>query len=529
MTRRRTASLLAVAAVAVVGAGVAVVVATNRTPAATGGVASDKQVMIDAGDISLSAEVVTPRGESRPPVVVMPASWGQPATQYRAIARDLADRGYLVVSYAQRGMGKSGGRIDFAGSATQRDVGKVIDYALNSAKGDPKRVGLYGSSYGAGVSLLAAAKDPRVKAVAALSTWTDIARSYDPNRTPSIRALAITLGQQRNATREDATVRGLRTLLRGDPDALGARIRQLSPTRSPMTYVDALNRNGTAVMLANGFGDSLFPPQQLVSFYGKLTTKKRLQLAPGDHGGPEASAPRGDDSSVANAARAWLDQYVRGVDSGIAREAPIALTDANTGAVHTLRSWPRNALRDRIALGEPNSKTQTGAGGKVAWSSTILAGIDTAATSGSLVAPFGSYTAPTASLLTLTKAFAVAWTGPSRGEPVTLLGTPQVRVNLASAARSATVVAYLYDGDQEGTGQLISVQPYSLTGLRPGRARAVTIDLQPVAWTIPNGHRVVLVLDTVDPRYAGLNAEGARITVSATDASPASLSIPKQS
>ena len=48
---------------------------------------------------------------------------------------------------------------------------------------------MFGISYGAGISLLAAAHDRRVRAVAALSTWTDMAASLYPNGTTSTASL----------------------------------------------------------------------------------------------------------------------------------------------------------------------------------------------------------------------------------------------------------------------------------------------------------------------------------------------------
>lgn len=526
MSRTRL-SLLAVAAVLVLVGAIFVVVDNNAEDGPSGGVASERTVSIDAAGTTLSALVVTPKDEAKPALVVMPASWGQPATQYRPIARQLAAEGFLVVAYAQRGFGGSGGTVDLAGAATQADVGRVITWALRRTDADPKRVGLYGMSYGAGVSLLAAARDPRIKAVVALSTWTDLAASYDPNDTPSTRGLATLLGTGSSSKlRGDSAVTKLRTLLRTDPAAVGPYMRTLSATRSPASSLAQLNRNKTAVMLGNAFQDSLFGSQQLISFYQRLSGQKRLQLAGGDHGSPEAAALQGRSTTVTTAAAAWLDHFLRGADNGIAAESPIVLSDAATGAVHTLTRWPRATATATIPLGAPNSKAQTGADARAAWRSGIATGKDTVATSGPLVAPFSRYTPPTANLLDVRRQNAFVWTGPAASTPRTLAGTPQVRLNLGSTRSAATVISYLYDIDTTGKGQLMSVQPYTMTGLRRGELRPVIIDMQPIAWTLPSGHRLVLVIDTVDPRYTGLNPAGAQIVAASTTASPATLSLP---
>lgn len=63
--------------------------------------------------------------------------------------------------------------------------------------------------------------------------------------------------------------------------------------RSPVTYVSSLNATRPAVLLANAYGDSLFPPNQLVDVYNALTTPKRLRLAPSDHATVEITEPDG--------------------------------------------------------------------------------------------------------------------------------------------------------------------------------------------------------------------------------------------
>ena len=120
----------------------------------------------------------------------MPASWGQSADEYAAVATGFAALGYLVVAYAQRGFGGSGGVIDFAGTATRDDVSTVIDWARAHASVNHGGVALVGVSYGAGVGLLAAEHDSRIKAVAALSGWTDFARIMAPGGTTPRRSSA---------------------------------------------------------------------------------------------------------------------------------------------------------------------------------------------------------------------------------------------------------------------------------------------------------------------------------------------------
>jgi predicted acyl esterase len=99
-----------------------------------------------------------------------------------------------------------------------------------------------------------------------------------------------------------------------------------------------------------------------------------------------------------------------------------------------------------------------------------------------------------------------------------------VHLTLASAARAATVFAYLYDVAPDGAGTLLDMAPYSATGLTT--SRAVTFDMQPTSYTVPAGHRIALVVDAADPRYPSLAPRGTTLTVSSSSADPAALTLP---
>jgi putative CocE/NonD family hydrolase len=183
-------------------------------------------ISIPAGDgVSLAADVFTPAGSGKHPLVVLPGSWGAAASEYDAVGAKLAARGYVAVAYTQRGFRGSGGEVDFAGPATQRDASTVIDWALAHTPADASRIGLAGVSYGAGIALLAAERDPRIKAVAALSTWTDLADSLVPNGTLSRRTLGGLLNEVESKGRASPFDRELQRRLEADPTAAGDLLR----------------------------------------------------------------------------------------------------------------------------------------------------------------------------------------------------------------------------------------------------------------------------------------------------------------
>lgn len=527
MTQHVRRLLIAAAAFTVVAITVLVVTLVHGSGSSppAGGIASDHSRTIAAGGgVTLAAEVITPAGGGRHPLVVMPGSWGQPETEYRAIGRSLATSGYQVVAYAQRGFAKSTGAVDFAGTATQRDASTVITWAIAHTPADPKHVGMVGISYGAGIALLAAAHDKRVRAVGALSTWSDVAESFDPQSTPSGLGLRLLLGAAKETLRLTPEAEQLRRTLTDDPAAVGDVIRALSPERSPMTYLAQLNANRPAIMLANAYEDSIFAPGQLVAFYTGLTGPKRLQLAAGDHGGPELGALFGRANSTVDDVHAWLDHYLRDYANGVDDERPVELRDAVTDQVHGFAAWPDPATA-ATGLGRPGQADNTGRDVTHAWTITLPCNTDSAATSGSpAFLSAAAYAPPQLAAASLDGGKAAVWTGPAVTSDTLVSGTARVRVRIAGSGPVATAFFYLYDVGTDGNARLMSTTPFTATGLTA--VRAVTIPLEPTAWTVRAGHHLLLAADTHDDRYQSLTPAGATVTLSSTAAEPASITVP---
>lgn len=180
----------------------------------------------------------------------MPASWSLPNLEYLGRATQLASDGYVVVSYTSRGFWDSAGQIDIAGPDTVEDVSAVIDWALAHTPANPNAIGASGISYGAGISLLAAERDPRIKAVAALSGWADLEASLYCNRTVSQQGVGLLVGAGAMTGRAgpDLAQIGAR-VAQGDYDGAVQGFLSQAASRSPATDVAALNARGTAVLL----------------------------------------------------------------------------------------------------------------------------------------------------------------------------------------------------------------------------------------------------------------------------------------
>ena len=167
---------------------------------------NDEEVSIPANGFSLAATISRPIAvpEPAPPPGRKPAPVRLPAVVlvsgsapsdrdefvagipiFAQLATALADAGYLVVRYDERGAGQSGGRQE---SATIEefaiDARAVVTYLLKRRDVDPRKISLIGYGEGGWISLLVAAREQKVASVGLIAT-------------PSTAGTELVLEQQR--------------------------------------------------------------------------------------------------------------------------------------------------------------------------------------------------------------------------------------------------------------------------------------------------------------------------------------------
>ncbi|KPH98446.1 hydrolase CocE/NonD family protein [Actinobacteria bacterium OK074] len=508
----RTAAMGAVSATLLAGTLVAF------APAAEAAAPTVRFVDISGdGGVTLKANVVAPADTSRSyPLLVLPTSWGLPQVEYLAQAEQLADSGYVVVSYNVRGFWQSGGEIDVAGPSDVADASKVIDWALANTPADSGHIGMAGLSYGAGISLLAAAHDPRIKAVAALSGWADLIQSIYSGRTQHAQAAALLGAAGAITGRLSPELQQILKEFFASDLSKEDEILAWGKERSPDTYIDQLNANHPAVMLANAWQDSIFPPNQYADFYEKLTGPKRLEFRPGDHATTELTGLFGLPNDVWSDTERWMDHYLKGADNGIDREQPVQLKATTTGGYEGYPDWKAvGPTRRKIAL---------------AGTDTITANVDSGA-DGGLVLLTGlldqvAQLPPVASIPLLPRRYAAVWQSQPYATAQHVRGTAQLHTTVTGTKESGTLVAYLYDVGPLGLGKLIAHAPYTFHGQTPGKPFGVDLELTSTAYDVPAGHRLALVVDTVDPLYIEHNPTGAQLTFSSPADDPSYVSVP---
>ena len=484
----------------------------------------------------LGALVLEPKNQGAGPfpLVVMPASWSLPNLEYLGRAAKMAEDGYVVVSYTSRGFWDSQGQIDIAGPATVEDVSAVIDWALDHTRADRQRIGASGISYGAGVSLLAAGRDPRIKAVAALSGWADLEAALYANQTPSKQGILLLGGAGLLTGRPGPELQAvINNSLRGNFQGAVDAVMPVAAHRGAASEVASINANGTAVLLANAYNDALFPPSQLVSFYNGLQGPKQMIFSQGDHATAELTGALGLNNAVYNAATRWFDHHLKGRANGVPAEKPVTLVTTG-GARLGFDSWQAVQGGATVyGLGRPSGLlSPTGAltsGNATGWSHSIATNIGTVADSGVVMVSglFQGLGVPTsASIPLVSRAGAAVWTGDALPRARVLAGAPSLRVTVTPSQRNVSLFAYLYSVNALGIGELLSYKPVTLRDATPGRAQTLDIEMEAAAAEIPAGRRLALVIDTKDARYDDRTSAFGTVSFSSPAGAPSQLRVP---
>jgi len=127
-----------------------------------------EEVRITADDGVELAAWLLPRAGA--PAVVLLHGYPAEKADLLPIAAALAPR-FTVLLLDQRYFGQSGGRVTTIGFRERGDLRRVIDFLGTRGV---REVGVFGFSLGGAVALLAAAEDPRIRAVVAYAPFADL-------------------------------------------------------------------------------------------------------------------------------------------------------------------------------------------------------------------------------------------------------------------------------------------------------------------------------------------------------------------
>ncbi|MEU2135226.1 alpha/beta fold hydrolase [Streptomyces sp. NPDC018352] len=469
------------------------------------------------------------------PLIVMPSPWTDLGwLAYAVQATVFAAKGYNVLAYTARGFGLSGGLVDVAGPLDVDDARAALDFLIARTPGGPTRIGFLGDSYGSGISQLAAAHDDRVHAVAALSTWGDLGEAFYENATRHTASVQALLGAAKNARLSEQTQRVFDDVLAGE--RIEETLAWAAP-RSPISHVQELSGRGVPVYFSHAWHETLFPTNQTLKMFHQLTGPKRLDLSIGDHSCPEMTGIIGLPNRIWATAHRWLDHHLMDADNGIDFEGEVV--------GQAMWKWGQEELETRPSWeafeGSPERQYLAGPGegatdGRLAekpehgWTQEALTGIDTPATVARAIIQAGydeltrnPKVYPTTEI---DRALAAVWTAPAATDVTRLRGVPRLRLSYTASAAASSFVAYLFDMARDGTAHIITHAPFTSPDAAPGRTITADIALQATGYDVPAGHRLILVVDTHDPFYAGSNLPRAVLRFTSSEDNPSFLELP---
>lgn len=451
-------------------------------------------------DLLLKARLYTPRIQKFPgkrPAVVFTNSWTLDQYEYEIPARVLADKGYIVLSYATRGFRGSQGSIEVGGPKEIRDVQTILDWLEENTRVDAENIGMAGVSYGGGISLLGAAFDPRIKTVAAFSSWGNLQESLYGNGTIREVWLNILVGSGDMFGQLAPSIHELVKDMRATENE--AYLKAWARERSPQTYVDRLNARGVPVFLANSYHDGLFPPLQMRDFFDRLSGPKKFYLDEGLHASTAIPGLFGFPSSLWSEAYEWFDHYLG--EKGKTPRYGVIFHSKKGDEVY--RKFPRVAAKE-IVMRPLNRLTPDSQGNFRTEAIVFRGNKDSGATSGIPILTDLATTyidQPAEKYIPfINQDYAAVLQSEVLSETIALRGAPRVNVTVGSHTSKVQLVAYLYDVNRWNKGRLITHGVMTIH--TPMRDNAIyEMNLGVIGYDIPKGHRLALVLDTVDPLY----------------------------
>ncbi len=243
----------------------------------------------------IGAHMYVPNGApgEKFPVIIFANSWALGESEYDLQAELFASQGYITVPYSARGWYSSGGMINSTGPKDMEDIHALVDYIVAQPEADAANIGMTGVSLGGGMSLMAAAHEPRIKTVVSFSGWSNILDSMYggwPNDTANGQGQATLRSTWSSILifagdligNLDPEVAQMRDRLAGNYEL--DKVAAWAAERSAETYVDAYNARQIPVYMINNYQDQLFQSNQMERFFSKLNyPAKRMDVNKGIH------------------------------------------------------------------------------------------------------------------------------------------------------------------------------------------------------------------------------------------------------
>jgi predicted acyl esterase len=291
-------------------------------------------------------------------------------------------------------------------------------------------------------------------------------------------------------------LRWLRHQVDGPVWRQGSLRRGVRPPASDEGY----ERIECATMLVAGWADGY--RNNTFRTFERLRSPKRLLLGPWAHQSPATAHPGPHVDLVVEMTR-WFDRHLRGVDTGVDRDAPIQVF-----VRHATRPHPDLAVHDGEWRGEPGwpparatTRVLRAEGDGIA---RVPADGDIGTTAWISCAGHLPWGQPSDQRADDARSLTFDW---PVDEACEVLGHPRLHMRVRAGAAVATVSAKLCDVFPDGTSALVARGFLNLTHrssstdpepLEPGAWYDVGLDLDATSWVFEPGHAIRLSLAAAD-------------------------------
>ncbi|MCX6531502.1 MAG: alpha/beta fold hydrolase [Actinobacteria bacterium] len=454
------------------------------------------------------------------PAILIAHGFGGSKDSVEAEAKFFASKGFVVLTWTARGFGDSTGQIEMNSiNGEVADTRALISYLARSkdvlldAQGDP-RIGIMGSSYGGANALLTASQDPRIDAVIADITWSDLQQDLFPQSVERSKVAGlfkkVWAGTFFSAVSLQSAYLGEcgsfsqrwcdayeNAVLQGKPSQAE---KDLLASVSPINYASTIT---APTLLSQGQADSLFPlsesskTAQVIKKTNPNTPLSMIWHADG-HDGANSQAPYLREQFLQ-----WFKKYLLNeklefpVFQFTRTNGSISLQDSSViPKVFTSEQLPFESKSQQLKLLTPTAAAIYPIGG-VPGAISALPGI-------------GSAGALASQLLSNLAGFSPAFLPGQSGflesapltEPISVVGPSSIKVRITSTEPDATLFFSLVTKSPSGAINLPNgiVAPVRITNISDG-GTDVIINLPATVLDASIGDIIAVGISSTDQGY----------------------------